>query len=117
MQFTSALPTHSPQLKVPSLTLALNSVKISAELLSTPSIIYPFLLIFSFTLYFVSFLKKISKMYFATRLLYTKRQTCKAEAELNMTRKVLFVFKGLNLYIIKDDFTLDRSCVNDSRYC
>lgn len=41
------------------LILALNSIKISADLISTLSIIYQFLLIFSFTLSFTSFLTRI----------------------------------------------------------
>lgn len=118
MQFISPLPTHSPQLEASVLILALNSIKISADLIPTSSIIYLFLLIFSLTLSFVFFRTKISTSHtYATQLFYSRTQICNVQEAFYMKRKVLCVCKGLSQYFFIDDFTLDRSCENDSRYC
>jgi len=91
----------------------------SADHISTPSIIYPFPLIFSFTLSFVSFLTEIATSHtFATQLVYPQTQIRKAEAAFYTTRKVLRVCKGLSQDFFIDYLTLDTSCENDdSRYC
>lgn len=89
--------TYSPQLEASLLILALNSIKISADLISTPSIIYLFLLIFSLTLSFISFLTKISTSHtYATQFFYPQTQICKVQEAFYMKRKVLCVCKGLS---------------------
>lgn len=113
MQFISALPTHSPQLETSLPILALSSIKISAELLSIPQIIYLFVL--SIHYFPLSFTKILTSHSFNMWLFYPQ-DLCKAEA-FYMARKALCIYKELTQYLIIGDFTLGRAYENDSRCC